>query len=261
MPLTFIPESQALSKKETVMDRRRFLQTFLLTSSLAPMLLASKKSHNNYELFILSDSPHRLTGDILKELEKLQAPFRHSYSFLNPHPQEQELQHIFTQKGWPQATRTAHAGVTISFNQLLKPAMPSFTLIQGDRIRDVRANRLYSLWEEMKAHPATANLTTIGFKSASKAFPQGEYAACYRNGKLLARFPITEKRSQILQGQRGPLSISLDQGKAWVSESSCAHQICRLSPPVSISGERIICAPNGFLLEIQGSKFVDTVIG
>ncbi len=33
------------------------------------------------------------------------------------------------------------------------------------------------------------------------------------------------------------------------------------TPPVFLAGERIICAPNHFLLEIHGSHSIDTVIG
>ncbi|MGD8534841.1 MAG: NusG domain II-containing protein, partial [Candidatus Aminicenantes bacterium] len=44
-------------------------------------------------------------------------------------------------------------------------------------------------------------------------------------------------------------------------EASCHQKICLSHPPVSQAGERVICAPNNFLLEIQGTGLVDTVIG
>ena len=46
-----------------------------------------------------------------------------------------------------------------------------------------------------------------------------------------------------------------------VDQSCCRNKICVATAPVALAGERIICAPNHFLLEIEGTPFVDTVIG
>lgn len=243
------------------MDRRRFLMTFFTTTTLTPMLLASKKSHNNCELLILSESPHEMLPHILRKLKQFHIPFGKNYAFLNSHPHKQELCHFFAQKGLTETSSQAQADITISFSHLFNPAIPSFTLIQDGKIWDIRTRRLRYLWREMNAQPQTTGLTTIGLKPISNAWESGEFATCYGNGQLLARFPLKGKNSKIIHGQHGRVSIQVEQGKAWVTNSSCPHQICRHSPPVSLSGERIICAPNGFLLEIQGRKSVDTVIG
>jgi hypothetical protein len=55
--------------------------------------------------------------------------------------------------------------------------------------------------------------------------------------------------------------VRVESGSARVVESPCLHQICRNTPPISLSGERVICAPHHFLLEIQGPSGLDTVIG
>jgi hypothetical protein len=67
--------------------------------------------------------------------------------------------------------------------------------------------------------------------------------------------------SRTYRAEKGKISLIVQNRRVWVSDSSCRHKICSSAPPISLTGERIICAPNHFFVEIQGPRVVDTVIG
>ena len=89
----------------------------------------------------------------------------------------------------------------------------------------------------------------------------GEFVSVYQDGRKIAMISLGENVTKSFRARGGRITLRVKNGKAWVSESPCRHKICLHSPPVSIAGERIICAPNHFLLEIKGSPYIDTSIG
>jgi hypothetical protein len=104
-------------------------------------------------------------------------------------------------------------------------------------------------------------LTLASFKKRKSGISAGEFVSIYKDGRRIEMFPLKESLSKSFRAGRDKITVRLEGGKAWVSESSCRHKICLSSPPVSLAGERIICAPNHFLLEIQGRHSIDTSIG
>ncbi|NOR15171.1 MAG: hypothetical protein GQ544_05670 [Candidatus Aminicenantes bacterium] len=152
--------------------------------------------------------------------------------------------------------------MTLSFSLLRNQARPSFTLIKNGRIWDVRTQKLLRLWSTLNEHnPPTSGLTIVGFKQAKKREAQGQSVTLFQSGRQIGRVPLKGQKTEVLPGQLGHITVRIENGRAWISESSCRHQICKLSPPVSLTRERIICAPNHFLLEVQGDGSIDTVIG
>jgi len=195
-------------------------------------------------------------------LRKYTLDYGRNFTFLNSHPQEGELKQILSQKGWKYVQKPLQADLTLSFSHLRQKALPSFTLVREGRIWDIRPQKLFLLWKEMNEnHKSSSCLTIASFKNRQNEFFAGEFVSVYKDGRKVKTIPLKKDVAKSFRTKGGIITARLKDGKAWISDSSCPHKICLYSPPVSLGGERIICAPNHFMLEIQGSRSIDTIIG
>jgi len=244
------------------MDRRGFFKTILSAPLFAPLLLSSSSSKGNLQLYIIADSPQLFLPLILQELQNDGLVSGFTFTLLNPHPEEKDLKRSLVQKGWRYMSKENRVAAALSFNILRKNAPPSFTLIRSGKIWDIRSKRLYALWKEMNnRHSLSTWLTQVSFKGVQEKICPGNSVFIYMDGQKIENVTLKKNSFRSFRTKRGNISIVVENGKAWVSESSCCHRICLLSPPVSSAGERIICAPNHFLLEVSGSHSIDTSIG
>jgi len=243
------------------MDRRDFFKTMLVTPLLAPFLLASKAPAND-ELYLISDKPQIFLPSLLQELEKLNIVSGQNYVFTNGHPQKRPLVQALENHGWTQVPRSSQADLKLSFRPLRHPARPSFTLVSSGQIWDIRSNRLYSLWRELNsAYAPSSCLTIASLQTNAPISIPGETVCVYRDGRKIDELSIKKDRIKSYKARKGTISVRIQEGKTWIPDSSCRHKICCLAPPASFVSERIVCAPNHFLLEIDGSRSIDTVIG
>jgi hypothetical protein len=243
------------------MDRRRFFQTLLSAPLLTPLLLASQSRESDREIFLISDKPHAYLPVLLKELLRGQSCIPGSYAFSENSPHKDTLKHALSRSGWQFAPRFSDADLKISFRTLFQPARPSFTLVKEGKIWDVRSWNLRSLWQEMAQNQAPSlSLTVAALRRPGTGSNAGEIATVYMNGHKKDAFPLKKNLQRSYDTHSGHIIVQITNGSACVLNSSCRHKICLYSPPVSRSGERIICAPNFFLLEVRGNT-VDTVIG
>lgn len=244
------------------MERRDFFKKIILTPLLTPLFLAAKKRTSSSELYLIANNPENFLPLILEELHDYIANPPHSFAFLNSHPQENDIKQILSQKGLVYSQETAKADFILSFSPLRKKALPSFTLVKEGRIWDIRSRKLYPLWREMnKNHQSSSCLTIASFKGRQSSLFSGEFVSVYHNGRQCAMISLEENVTKSYITRGGKLTFRINDRKVWVSESSCPHKICLSSPPISLAGERIICAPSHFLLEIKGSPYIDTAIG
>lgn len=244
------------------MERRRFLKTLLASPFLTPRLRASSSHKNDLNLYVIGGDPQLLLPSLLDELQFYTSSFGHNFTFINAYPEVSSLRKVLSQKGWMYVEGLSHAHLTISFRPLRHRFLPSFTLVKNGRIWDIRSRKLYSSWEELNNNPAPSSLmTTVSFMEGRPLAFSGEHVSVYKDGRQIERISLQEKGSESFKAGGGKITIRLKEGKTWISESSCRHKICLYTPPVALAGERIICAPNHFLLEIQSSSSIDTVIG
>jgi hypothetical protein len=110
-------------------------------------------------------------------------------------------------------------------------------------------------------HKPSSFLTIASLKNNPAGHSAGESVSIYKNGRKDKILSLKKNTTQTFRAQDGKVTVRIEDGKAWVSESTCRHKICLYSPPVSLAGERIVCAPNHFLLEVQRSGSIDTIIG
>ena len=244
------------------MDRRNFVKMMLATPILTPLILSSKKTKNNLELFLIAEEPHLFIHPLLEEILKYSSSKDRTFGFLNPHPDEKGLKEVLLKKGWRFIHEPVLANLTFSFNHLQNKAAPSFTLVKEGRIWDIRPQKLYAHWRDMNNnHEPSSCLTIASLKNNPSDHSTGEFVSIYTNGRKVEILSLKENTTQTFRAQDGKVTARIEDGKAWVSESSCRHKICLYSPPVSLAGERIVCAPNHFLLEIHRSGSIDTIIG
>lgn len=244
------------------MERRDFFKKLIVTPLLTPLFLTVKKRKSDCEVHLITDDIQVFFPLILEELHSYVPNNGHSFALLNSHPQGNALKRILTNRGLTYVQKTGQADMTLSFSHLREKTLPSFTLIREGRIWDIRSRKLYSLWSEMNKNQLPSSCLTIASFKGRQSDPfSGEFVYVYQDGRKIEMISLGENVTKSYRVRRGKIILKVKNGKAWVSESPCRHKICLHSPPVSIAGERIICAPNHFLLEIKGSPYIDTSIG
>jgi hypothetical protein len=244
------------------MDRRDFFKTLIVTPLITPYLLSAKSLKDAFQLYVISDSPQLFFPSLLQGLSEYGLMPGQTYSFLNLPPEGRELKKALSHGGWNYLPKTSRTDFNFSFSHLLQKSSPSFTLIKSGKVWDIRSRKLSSLWKEMNNHHVSSSfVTTVFFKEKKGPIQPGSAASIYIDGKEFERLRLNKNTDRSFQSKKGKINVAVKNGQAWVSDSSCHQKICLFHPPVFQAGERIICAPNNFLLEIQGSGIVDTVIG
>ena len=161
------------------MHRRDFFKTILSTPLLTPLLLASKKSKNEWELYLISDDPQKYIATILKDLQKHTGIPGKSYTFLNSFPHEKDLAASLQKQGWKQGLSSMEADMTFSFSLLQRKARPSFTLVREGRIQDIRSQKLHSLWKEINRNTSpSSTLTIVSLKNRHIEYQKGHFNEC-----------------------------------------------------------------------------------
>ncbi|MGD8534347.1 MAG: NusG domain II-containing protein [Candidatus Aminicenantes bacterium] len=229
---------------------------------LTPLFLSSKKTTDDLELLLITEEPQVFLPFLLQQIQDYSSSEGHTFTLLNPHPKESGLTKALTEKGWRLVQDPASAHLILSFSHLQNKALASFTLVRKGRIWDIRSRKVHSLWQEMnKNHAPSSSLTIASLKKQASNQLAGEFVSMYRDGQKIETLSLEGIEEKSFKTRGGRITVQIAGGKVWVPESSCRHKICLFSPPVSLAGERIICAPNHFFLEIERSTSIDTIIG
>ena len=244
------------------MNRRHFCKTLLFTPLLSPLFEASGLGSHALEIQLISSLPQNTIFTLLNEIKKKNAvPFR-NYVFLNDHPKKRELIPALSRNHMRHAFSCRDADLSFSFIRLSKPVSPSFTLIKKGKIMDIRTGRLFSLWQEMnQKEQASSLLTLVSFHKKKVLIQKGMMASVYLEGNKVDSLSLKESNIKSYRTLRGSIDVLIENEKVKVVHSSCQNKICLHTPPLTFEGERVICAPNHFLLEIDPRSSVDTIIG
>ena len=243
------------------MDRRDFFKSILATSLLSPFLLASDQQGND-EIFLIADCPEAYLPALLEKQGTKTAFFANRRFLLVAPPRGAALSRALGASGWTQASRGQNADLTISFRPLQQPAAPSFTLVRNGRIWDIRTKDLFSLWQKMNKDLTPSSCMTIASLRTGRSVPaQGTAVRMYHDGRLVEELSLKKDRIKTFRNSQGHLTAKIEQGKVSIPSSSCRHKVCCAASPAVYAGDRIVCAPNHFLLEVQGPRSFDTIIG
>lgn len=232
----------------------------LTTSLTAPWFLAAKKNFPSVELYLISDTPEEILPLLFPELNQLGLYRGKRFAFSQEHPRQKAVELALKTRGLNLAS-LEKADLRIGFALLHVAARPSFTLIQDGRIRDLRSARLYSLWQQMQSLPAVRSLTVLTGNVSFPAPQPGHTVAVRLGGQIIERLPLNRNIRRSVETGSGRVVLFVENGHVRVADSTCRHQVCVASPAISLAGERIICAPNQCIVEVEGRRWVDTIVG
>lgn len=211
------------------MNRRNFVKTLIAPAFILPLTGAGERSAGEGSLYVISDHPERYVPLLLDELRRLGLSKTKEPSLRSARIQESQL--------------------------------PSFTATLNDRVIDFRRPELASLWRRMQQEDPSSRLTIVDLGRPRGLAKHGAEVMVKVDGKIIDGVPLGGGASRIYHLPGGLITVRIAEGAARVVSSSCAQKICLSSPPISSAGERIICAPHRFIMEIPGRKAWDTTTG
>jgi len=245
------------------MDRRDFIKGLATSSVLAPLLLSLRGGEEAGDsadaLYLLSETPQAYLPRLLEDLYG-QGIIRGRHVDLGRHPWAEELAAALG--SWKVVSRSERTDVVLRFETLLEAHRPSFTVVKSGRLVDGRKDNWLKLWRKMGADEKTRGLTIASFSNRREAAGlPGEAAVISIGGRIIDRISLKENGLRIYAGRIGRLYVRVKGGALRVEETGCRHQICVMTPAASRPGDRILCAPNRFLAEVEGRRAWDTIIG
>ncbi|MEW5900281.1 MAG: NusG domain II-containing protein [Acidobacteriota bacterium] len=243
------------------MDRRDFLKWIVSSSLIPPLLGETESAGAGFALYFIGERPQLALPLVLDELRRKGWVGGEDFGFSGDHPFSQELRTALAGHGWRWNPQPASAGLSLSYQLLRRPASPSFALVEEGRVRDLRAERLARLWLEINSRQSPSACLTVASLRPPRALLPGKSAAVYVEGKKRASFSLAQDRVKRWPTKNGEVVVGIESGRAVILSSECRHKICQSAAPAGFAGERLICAPNHFLLEIEGPRLVDTVTG
>ena len=79
----------------------------------------------------------------------------------------------------------------------------------------------------------------------------GKTVVIKSNGKIIETIPLTENG---FETEVNGVVVCVEDGKAYVKDSTCKDKVCVNSGELSKSGESAVCAPNGVSVQISGER-------
>lgn len=89
------------------------------------------------------------------------------------------------------------------------------------------------------------------------------------DGKVTESFPLSEDRTYLIEGYNGGTNtLVIQDGSAYVKDSSCPDHLCEHMGKINLVGQSVICLPNRVTVEITGPSTgsggadeYDTIVG
>jgi len=86
---------------------------------------------------------------------------------------------------------------------------------------------------------------------------KGSVVIISQDGAVVSEVSLEKTEEIRLRG----CTVRVENGEAFVSESTCPDLVCQKSGGISESGETVICVPNRVKLEIAGAREFDAIAG
>ncbi|RKY79648.1 hypothetical protein DRQ07_06170, partial [candidate division KSB1 bacterium] len=83
------------------------------------------------------------------------------------------------------------------------------------------------------------------------------------NGEIKGVYNLNNKNKQTITiaGKKGTMKVEIQEGRVWVSESSCPNKLCIKMGKIHKNGEMIVCVPNRVIISVKNKeeKEVDAI--
>ena len=87
--------------------------------------------------------------------------------------------------------------------------------------------------------------------------PQGTKVRVIINGDVVDEFSLSDTVDKTYELHTGTARLIISDNTARVIETTCPDHICERTGKISKAGEKIICIPNGFVIEVTGESEVE----
>ncbi|MBP1766647.1 MAG: NusG domain [Candidatus Aminicenantes bacterium] len=211
------------------MNRRDFVRTLVAPALIWPWTGPGEQGRGEGSLFLLTENPERYIPRLLAELQRMGIVGSRKLSARSAEVQEYKR--------------------------------PSFTAALNGRVIDLRSPGLARLWQAMQREKPSRRLTVIDLAGPGGRGGRGNEVIIKIEGRTIDRLPLGADAGRVYAVRGGRIAVRTSRGAARVEESTCRHGICASSPPISGAGDRIICAPSRFIMEIPGRGAWDTTTG
>lgn len=108
-------------------------------------------------------------------------------------------------------------------------------------------------WIMLVAILAAAALLTVAGSLKQKE-QTGAWAVVTVKGKEYGRYKLSEHRTIGILGPLGTNYLVIRDGRAWMVEAVCPDGYCIKQGEINRTGQRIICLPNGIVVELAGGE-------
>ena len=75
----------------------------------------------------------------------------------------------------------------------------------------------------------------------------------FREGHLIARYPIAVDRDAVIDGAIGKLVLRIQNGTARIVEATCPGKICIATGAIRLPSQEIVCVPNRVMVTVSSS--------
>ena len=83
----------------------------------------------------------------------------------------------------------------------------------------------------------------------------GNTVEIYVSGKLFSTYSLYENKNVVIPAEDGNITVSIENNKVHVIDSSCKDKNCTKELSISGRGQNIICLPLKVLIEIGGTSY------
>lgn len=85
----------------------------------------------------------------------------------------------------------------------------------------------------------------------------GNYVQVRVNGKVTSVYPLSQNRTEIIQGISGKNTLVIENREAYISEADCPDGLCKNMGRISKNGQSLICLPNKVVVEVTDNSDAD----
>jgi hypothetical protein len=97
-------------------------------------------------------------------------------------------------------------------------------------------------------------LTVVGglcYSIAALPRQEGATVNIYREGRLIARYPLSKNRDVTIDGAIGKMVLRIENGSARVVSASCKEKICVSVGAIRRPSQEIVCVPNRVMITVS----------
>ena len=78
----------------------------------------------------------------------------------------------------------------------------------------------------------------------------GNYVEVKRDGAVIGKYPLSEDRVVEIKNENGYNILTIENGKAYISEASCPDKLCMKQGRIQGNGKTLVCLPNKTVITV-----------